>query len=647
MRRVSRFSLTLLLIAVPLADAPVAAQATGPDKVIESVRHDTSAPLRDLAKAAPTYQPGIPSYEVPNRASIYAGAPQSAAAGLDPVRQATYGSAPVGPPLVNFEGMGRFTGGAGSPPDTVGDVGPNHYFQSVNTSIQIYDKSGNTLLGPVPNNTLWDGFGGTCESQNAGDPILVYDPLADRWLMSQFTSPGGGSATECIAISTGPDPTGSYHRYQFPTPGNDYPKLSVWPDGYYAGIRNFSGSFNFDAYAFERPAMLVGDPAEAVVFNMSALLGGITNFLPADVDGPTPPAAGTPGIFVGMEDPSIVLDELTMFELDVDWTNPANSALTGPDFIPVAAFNGNVCNFFRNCVPQPNTNQGVDGFADATMHRLAYRNFGTHESMVLSHTVDVGDFEDHAGIRWHELRNSGGGWGLHQEGTYAPDSDHRWMPSIAQNAAGDIMVGYSVSSDTTFPSIRYAGRRASDPLGELTLGEGLIVAGSGSQTGLDRWGDYSAMSVDPSDEMTFWYTTEYYETTSSSGWQTRIASMEATDEPQLVELNVVPSTGEPLIAPPQGQGLVFEYVVRVDNNGPAPLVADIWNTISLPTGEEIGPVQFTPIEIEVGPGEFFQKAFKFEFPGKPAPNTYVFNMKVGDFPNVQIDRDTFVMIREE
>ena len=642
MRRVPSILLAMLLLT-----APVWAQATGPDKVIDAIRYDTSPALRDMARAVPEYQSGLPAYEVPNRTSIYEGAPQSPSAGLDPVLQDWEGSFSVGPPLQNFEGIGRFSGGGGTPPDTVGDVGPNHYFQSVNIALSIFDKSGNLLLGPVPNNTIWDGFGGSCESQNAGDPIVVYDPLADRWLMSQFTSPGGGSATQCIGISTGPDPTGSYHRYQFPTPGNDYPKLSVWHDAYYAGIRNFSGGFNFDAYAFERPAMLNGDPAEAVVFNMSALLGGITNFLPADVDGPTPPPAGMPGQFLGMENPSIPLDELTMFELDVDWNNPANSALTGPTFVPVATFNGNVCNFSRQCIDLPQTNNRVDGFADATMHRLAYRNFGSHQSLVCSHTVDIGDFEDHAGIRWHELRNTGGGWSLHQEGTYSPDSDHRWMPSIAQNAAGDIMVGYSVASETTYPSIRYAGRRAGDPLGELTLGEGLVIAGSGVQTGSDRWGDYSNMSVDPADETTFWYTQEYYEVTASSSWQTRIASMLANAAPQTIEIDVVPSTGEPLIAPPQGQRLNFTYDVTVDNNGTEPFVAQIWNTISLPTGEEIGPVQFSPVEIVVPPGGSYNETFKFEFPPKPVPNTYVFNMKVGEFPNVQVDRDTFVMIRAE
>lgn len=644
MRHLSTTLIVGLFLVPALFAASDRAGLIGPEKVITAERHDVSAPLSEMARPVPEYRPGIPEYEVPNQPSIYAGASDTSF-GVDPVLQRSKGTKGVGPTILNWEGIGRFSGGGGTPPDTVGDVGPNHYVQAVNVAFSIWNKGGELLMGPSPVNSVFNGFGGPCEFQNAGDPIVLYDPLADRWVLTQFANPISSSASQCFAISTSGNPLGSYFRYQFSTPGNDYPKFSVWPDAYYGGIRNFSGAFNFDAYAFERAAMLVGAEADAVVFNMSSLLGGVNNFLPADVDGTTPPPAETPGLFVGVANPSIVQDDLTMFTLTADWSNPANSALEGPIFIPVAAFNGNVCNFGRSCIPQPTTNNRVDGFADAMMHRLAYRNFGTHQSMVCAHAVDVGDFEDHAGIRWHELRNTGSGWSLHQEGTYAPDSDHRWMPSIAQNAAGDIMVGYSVSSDSTFPSIRYTGRQAGDPLGELTLDEGLVVAGSGAQTGSTRWGDYSAMSVDPSDETTFWFTNEYYQTSSSSGWQTRVASMQATPEPPEIDISIDAKPGEPLIVPPQGQRLIFDYVVTVDNNSNQQLDAQIWNTINLPTTEEIGPVQFTPQNVSVPAGQSVELIFGFEFPPKPPPGTYVFNMKVGGFPNVLLARDSFTIIR--
>ncbi|MFB3077013.1 MAG: hypothetical protein ACE1Y4_03310, partial [Lysobacterales bacterium] len=400
---------------------------------------------------------------------------------------------------------------------------------------------------------------------------MLYDQIADRWLISQFTLPGGAAATQCIAISETPDPTGSYFQYEFPTPGNDYPKLSVWTDGfdqssYLAGIRNFSGGFNFDAYAFQRDSMLVGRNAAAVVFNLSALVPGANNFLPADIEGPTAAPFGTPGVFLGMDNPSVPQDELEMLELEVDWVTPANSTLTRLPDVAVAQFDGNVCFFSRNCIPQPNTNTGVDGFADAMMFRLPYRNFGGSQSLVCTHTVDVGDFSDHAGIRWHELTNAGAGngaWALNQEGTYAPDSDHRWMPSISINQNGDIMVGYSVSSNTTFPSIRYAGRLAADPLNQLTFAEGLIVAGSGSQSSM-RWGDYHDMSVDPSDDLTFWYTAQY-QSGAGNAKNTRIAAIAANTAPPLVDITVTPSVAVPVIVP--SGGLIFDMTITVDNNG--------------------------------------------------------------------------------
>ncbi|MFB3076389.1 MAG: T9SS type A sorting domain-containing protein, partial [Lysobacterales bacterium] len=328
---------------------------------------------------------------------------------------------------------------------------------------------------------------------------------------------------------------------------------------------------------------------------------------------------------------------LAVFELtNVDWSVPTGT-FTGPTFLPVTPFD-----IIFPGVPQP-AGPNLDDLAGFLMHRLAYRNFGGHESLVANNAVDVNDFPSHSGIRWYELRDSGGGWTVRQQSTYSPDSDHRWMASIAMNGMGDIMMGYSVSSATTHPSIRYTGRLAGDPLNQMTFAEGLIIAGTGSQTSPSgRWGDYSAMTIDPSDDNTFCYTSEYILATT---WRTRIASFLPNNGAPLVDITVTPAPGNPVLVPPQGQFLVFNYDVTVDNNSSSILNAQIWNTVTLSIGEEIGPIQFTPQSITVPAFGSFNQTYPFEFPPVPAPNTYVLNMKVGTFPNVQLDRDNFAMIR--
>jgi hypothetical protein len=221
-------------------------------------------------------------------------------------------------------------------------------------------------------------------------------------------------------------------------------------------------------------------------------------------------------------------DQLSVFQFHVDWSDPAASAFTGPVAVPTAPFDPLLCDFDSNCIPQKGTFQGLDALSDRLMQRLAYRNFGDHESLVVNHTVDVGD--DHAGIRWYELRNPRGGPFIAQQGTFAPDDDHRWMGSIAMDGNGDMALGYSVSGPDLYPSIRYTGRLAEDPLGQMTMGEGTIVAGGGSQTHpLARWGDYSSMTVDPLDDCTFWYTQEYYPETTERGWHTRVGAFTFPD----------------------------------------------------------------------------------------------------------------------
>jgi hypothetical protein len=455
----------------------------------------------------------------------------------DELRQIQKGAARAPSLTVNFEGVSNADNVAAVgfgvyPPDTVGDVGPNHYVQWVNLSLAIYDKAGNRLFGPVPGNSLWAGFGGLCESNNNGDVLVVYDQLADRWVFSQFAL--GADGHQCFAVSKTSDPLGAYHLYDFVVaPGklNDYPKLGVWPDGYYLTFNEFAavgGTYKFSSavgMVFNRQAMLAGLNAAQVRFDIKDNTQQETYFAvqPSHLEGMVAPPAGAPNTLVmSYDDESFSAtgtanpesDFYKVWAMHADWSDPGASTLTGPVTLATSEF------AVPGKIPQSGTTSKLDSLGGFTMYRLVYRNMGTHESLVINHTVQTGG---QAGIRWAELRNPSAPV-VYQAGTYAPaDGAHRWMGSVAMDALGNIALGYSVSSDTLYPSIRFTGRLASDPLGVMTQGEGEIIAGGGSQTGGDRWGDYSALSVEE-DGCTFWYTTEYYAESSSSGWQTRVAS---------------------------------------------------------------------------------------------------------------------------
>jgi hypothetical protein len=385
----------------------------------------------------------------------------------------------------------------------------------VNTSFAVFNKfAGSVLYGPVAGNTLWQGFGGVCETTNDGDPIVQYDKSAQRWVLSQL-SVTGGAYYECVAVSTTSDATGSYYRYAFPMPAfNDYPKMGVWSDAYYMSFNLFqdeSGPF-LGAYAcaLDRANMLVGATTRATVcFQLSSAYGGL---LPSDLDGRTAPPSGSPDYFVNLGS-----NALNLWQFHVDFDTPANSTFTGPTSIPVAAFSL-ACNGGA-CVPQPNSFQILDSLGDRLMYRLAYRNFGDHESIVASHSVAAGNS---VGVRWYEIRSPGGMPTVYQQGTFSPDSTYRWMGSIAMDSVSDIAVGYSASSSSVYPSIQYTGRVPTDPLNTMES-ENVLIAGAGSQQVSYRWGDYTSMSVDPNDDCTLWYTNEYLQS-GSSNWSTRIGS---------------------------------------------------------------------------------------------------------------------------
>jgi hypothetical protein len=484
-------------------------------EVVPSSHNDVSPPLRSMKPIEPAAWTTV--REMPEPRGEDSMKQRPAAPVDDPVLQKDFGlggitSIPA--PAVSFEGVNNRNGVY--PPDTNGDVGPNHYVQTVNLSFQIWNKSGTSLYGPANTNTIWSGFGGPCATRNDGDPVVLYDSMADRWLISQFTS--ANPYGECIAISTSPDPTGSYYRYFFEfstTVIYDYPHLGVWPDGYYMGANRFTALYQGpSAVVFDRARMLTGQPASFQRFTLSTSYGTL---LPSDLDGATLPTAGTPNFFMARGS-----NALQMWKFHVDWANSANSTFTGPTTLPTAAFNA-LCSGTRSCIPQPGTTVRLDGIGDRLMYRLAYRNFGDHESLVVNHSVSASGGV--AGVRWYEVRNPNSSPSIFQQGTYNPDSTNRWMGSVAMDSQGNMAMVYSAGSASLFPSIRYTGRLASDPLGTMPQGEATLMAGSGSQTGTaSRWGDYASISVDPSDDCTFWMTTEYIQTTGGAPWRTRVGS---------------------------------------------------------------------------------------------------------------------------
>ncbi|NOZ93875.1 MAG: PQQ-binding-like beta-propeller repeat protein [Acidobacteria bacterium] len=423
------------------------------------------------------------------------------------------------------------------PPDPQGAVGERYYVQWVNLQIDIFDKAtgASAIGGPVDGNAVWAPLGGDCAVSNNGDPIVLYDHLARRWFLAQLTF----TNHVCIAVSRSADPvTSGWYLYDYLADAGvgyfpDAPKYGVWPDGYYMSANMFSGSSFVGAQfaVFERSRMLAGDASARMLYGYA---DAATNdwawaLLPSDLDGPAP-AAGEPNHFLTFYDDAWGeghSDELLLFDLSVDWSTGSGS-FTGPTTIDLAAagyaFDSNLCGYNRNCIPQPGTAQGLDALASRLMYRLQYRSLGGTPTLVVTHAVDVNG-SDHAGVRWYELQNAGGGWAVAQAGSYAPDADDRWSPSAALDAAGDLAVGFTTASGATYPTIRWAGRLVSDPPGSLAQGEATVVAGAGSQTSTSaRWGDYSTMSVDPVDDCTFWYTSEYLDTTSPAGWKTWVAS---------------------------------------------------------------------------------------------------------------------------
>jgi hypothetical protein len=464
--------------------------------------------------------------------------------------------------LANFEGLSNqdnfnIFGFRVNPPDPVADVGPNHYVEMINLVFGVYDKQGHLLLGPVDTGTLWSGFAVPDCQDPSGDPIVLYDQFVDRWLLTQFTTSGLDDPAKpfwnCVAISTTGDPTGSYYRYAFETANfqffPDYPKYGVWTDSYVLTTREFGPTIEYGigVYALEKNKMVNGEPnARAVSFfldgNDPAILPLVGDgLLPADVDGKQKPKTDTAIPIVGTQDDGATdyggtFDALNIWDLLVKWRSTPTASLTLKAQLPTAAFDSifPCAPTSRDCLPQPGITdpaQYLDilSYRQRPTWRLAYRNFKDYETLVTNQSVEAAPGV--AGVRWYEIRRVNGSYSLYQQGTYAPnDGVHRWMGSVAQDKMGNMAVGFSVVNGTSvFPGIRYTGRLAGDPAGQLTLGEGTVISGSGVQTTTNsRWGDYTSLNVDPVDDCTFWYVNEYYAVSGTPAdtrpWQTRIAS---------------------------------------------------------------------------------------------------------------------------
>ena len=413
--------------------------------------------------------------------------------------------------FVGFDNTG-FT-----PPDPTGAVGPNHYVHAVNSSIKIFDKSGNIVAGPTSLGSFL-GIG-----SNSGDPIILYDQLADRYFVSEFGSVSNGLA---IGISVTNDPTGAYNVYQFSLDAfPDYPHYSVWPDAYYLTANK--GGAN-KVYAIEKDVMIAGGTNPQIIgFPLPGMVQNTNTVLspePANLLGTAFPA-DVPGYIVYLQDDGwsgVTYDHLKVWEIDVDFAVPGNSTISAPLEIATDPFNSVFAPFGSGDVEQPGTNNKIDMIGGIISYAANYRSFGTHNSWVITFNDDI-DGNDTSGIRWIELRNDDvNPWDVYQEGTYAPADGHsRFMGSAAMDAAGNIGLGFNIASATLPVGIRYTGRFNGDPLGQMTVAETTIVDGVGVQTTTNRFGDYSHLTMDP-DNFTFWHTAEYFSATNQ--WRTQVAS---------------------------------------------------------------------------------------------------------------------------
>ena len=508
---------------------PASAQKKAP-YIVTDYYHDVSPPLWQIAIPA-TPHTGAPHETLGKLRSNVP--PPPSVDRPDPVGDNPGGRTPVKTmDLLNFDGQNA---DGLAPPDTNGSIGATQFVQWVNVEYNVYDKTtGTKIIGPIQGSSFWTGFGGPCgnAANNDGDIIINYDKAAGRWFAAQnvFSVP----YTACVAVSTTSDATGSYARYGFTLQESnsdfpDYPKWGVWPDGYYMSYADFQGGFNlqfFEACAADRSQMLLGNPATMICFDAPT---GDLQGLPGDLDGLTNPPASAPNHYIHLN----TTGSSSLEQLDFAVGSPFGTGATFTDkgAISVAAFSL-ICSggTNRNCIKQPSPGEGLDSLGDRLMYRNAYRNFGTYESILDTHTVKPSSGTGVGSTRWYELRSTppGGAFTVFQQGTINEATNSLWMASIAQDKLGDIAIGMSASGTKLDPTVVYTGRVPTDPKGTME-GFKIVVKGTGVQESTaNRWGDYSTMSIDPSDDCTFWFTQEYIKTTGSFNWSTRINSFKFT-----------------------------------------------------------------------------------------------------------------------
>ena len=464
------------------------------------------------------------------------------------------------PPVLTFDGVNINQSQCGClPPDTNGDVGPNHYVESVNVVFKVFDKTGNALAGPITFNSFFAplGTGNPCgNSQNKGDPFVFYDQVADRWVVSDFAFlgfPGPGPFYQCVGVSQTPDPVaGGWFLYALlvdPVNLDDYPKLALWnnpqPGGaYFLTVNLFNGTSQvFEGvrvFALDRGSMLTGGPANAIGFMIPTGdpgLGNAYSLVAANFRTGSPPPAGRDEMLLAVDSPSsggVVSTQVKAWNFHVDFGNPSNSTLgVGPNHAPNALITVNpfvdaFTNTTSDLVPQQGTSAKLDTLGDKIMTPVVYQNRGGTESLWADQTILLNYPNGPTAIRWYQFDVTGGTFPAtpvqQQDWTNGSDGLWRWMPSIAVDENGSTAIGYSTSSSNIFPGIRYAGRFAIDPLGNLGQGEAIMTNGGGSQLGGGRWGDYTMTTIDPSDGVSFWHANEYYQA-SGGQWDTRIGHL--------------------------------------------------------------------------------------------------------------------------
>jgi hypothetical protein len=528
----NKFKLKYLILATIIINTHIMYASQNSTLVINAVKHDTSKPLRTL--------PPLSEMDAFNRIETtlppdhFLDPSIQTKRVIDPAIQIT----PITPalvPLRSFLGIGQGLGTykvAAIPSDSNGSVGMNQYVQWVNYDLAVFDKDTGALITGFPKsgNSIWQGFGGLCETTNKGQPMVKYDQLAHRWVLSQIasnTTTTPPSYYECVAVSTSEDATGTYYRYAFLMDSNNgYGKLALWPDAYYMTFTMAGPSvYGPRICALDRTKMLAGQTA---TIQCQQLGSTVNTVLPADLDGQTLPATGTPEYIMNLSPPNYI----NFYKFHVDFTTPSNTTLTGPISISVAPYNVACPNSSGACAIQPNTTVQLRTINDRLMHRLAYRQFSNYASILATHTVQGPAPKNSPAIRWYELRIPTGLTTptVYQQGTFAPDSKSRFIGSIAMDKYSNIAVGYTVSSSIVFPSPEFAMRLSNDPLNILTNLQPLYT-GTGSQSA-SSWGDYTSMSIDPRDDCTFWYTSQFLMTSGVFNWSTSISNFKLNGCPQ-------------------------------------------------------------------------------------------------------------------